>query len=334
MDFNSFERKTKKGDIAPAYAIFGDEAFLVSQSLSLIKKVALKGVDVNLSLSEYSGKDIAGGELIDELMTTPLLGFGNRRLVIVEDASLLMENGKAKMKEYFKKPSRHAVLVLVSEKMDAWVKKLSENVMVTVECKKMKDYQLSAWLIKRVKFYKKEITPPAAKIVVDETGNNLALMENHIAKLLTYIDEREIIDERDVIEIVFDCKKQSIFELTEALANKDAAGALKILDRLIAMGTDFIPIIATLAWQIKKLWNARRIVNECKNNAREINSRLQSELKVNQYFLDKFKRQVGLFTEKSLCAKYQSLADADYDLKTCSIDPRVVVECLLVKLCK
>ncbi|MGR3319208.1 MAG: DNA polymerase III subunit delta [Candidatus Anammoxibacter sp.] len=334
MDYNSFERSVKSGNGSPAYVVFGEERFLIKQALLLIKEKVLDKVNIDLTFTEYNGKDVTFGQIFDELWTASLLGSDNKRLIIIEDAGDLLKKYKKKVQEYFKSPSPHACLVFVCDKADAWIKKISDDKLIAVECKKLRDYQLSSWITARGRLYRKKIVPEASKALIGETGNDLVLLDNHIAKLSTYVGDREMIDERDVHAIIFDGKKQTVFELTNAMADKDAANALKILKRLITLGEDFSRVISILGWQVRRLWKAKRIVKDCSNNALNVAKRLQEELKINNYFLKGFVKQVERFSEDDLKVKFGYIADADVEIKTSSLAPRIIVECLLIKLCK
>lgn len=334
MDFNSFERSIKRSKPSPIYVVSGDEAFLVKQALVLIKDKVLNKEFIDLSLIEYCGDEVAFGMIVDELWTVTLLGNENKRLIIVESADELFKKYDKKMKKYFAKPSLNACLVLVCNNLSAWVKKLDDNNLITVECKKIKDYYVESWLVKRSKVHGKRLTTEAAKLLVGETGNDLGLLENHLIKLSTYIGERNEVTIDDVNDTIFNGRKHTVFVLTDAMADKNTATALQILDNIITQGGDAVSIISVLTWQLRRIWTAKRIINECKKSGLSSSKRLQSELKINPYFLDKFVNQVMKFTERDLIVKYRRLAEADIEVKTSGLDLKLILECLLIKLCK
>ena len=334
MDFNSFEKSIKKSSISPVYIVAGDETLLIKRSLQLIKEKILTKTTIDMALSEFNGNDTAFGTVCTDLRTVSFFGVENRRLIIVEDADAFVKKYKKKLQDYLPSPSLSASLLLVCSKPDAWIKKCEGSKCVIVECAKLRDYQLASWVEAKVKGLDKKITAEASKGLIAETGNNLDLLLNHINKLIVFIGSRESITGEDVQAIVYDGKKQTIFDLTNAISDKDAANALKILQKLVGLGEEFIGIITLLGWQIRRLWMAKRIIRDADGNTQVITKRLQSELKVNKYFCGKFLEQVNRFTEKGLQAKFGYIADTDVELKTGAFEPRIVVECLIVKLCK
>ena len=334
MNFNSFEKSINKSNISPIYIVVGEETLLVKRSLQLIKGKILTKMTIDMALSEFNGNETTFGTVFTDLRTVSFFGVENRRLVVVEDADAFVKKNKKKLQDYLSSPSLSASLLLVCSKPDAWIKKCEGSKCVIVECAKLRDYQLVAWVEAKVKGVNKKITAEASKGLIAETGNNLDLLVNHINKLTIFIGSRDTITGEDVHAIVYDGKKQTIFDLTNAISDKDTANALRILQKLIGLGEEFIGIITLLGWQIRRLWIAKRIVKESGGNTQVVTKRLQSELKVNKYFCERFLAQVNRFTEEGLQAKFGYIADTDVDLKTGTFEPRILVECLIVKLCR
>lgn len=340
MDYNGLEKSLKKSDVYPVYVVFGDEHFLAAKSRLLIKSRVLGGEMADMLMVEYNGKGCEFGQIRDELWTSSLFGRDGRRLIVIEEAADFLKKYRKKLSEYILSPSPHACLLLISNKSEAWLKKLPVDNCVAVECKKIRDYQLPAWVVKRAAVYNKKITASASTAMLDETGNNLALLDNHIMTLSTYTGSRDVINEDDVDAVIFNGRKRTVFELTDAMASRDSVNALRILGRLISLGDDCIKIIALLGWQVRRLWSARRIIDDCcgddhggRSDRAEVAARFQTELKVNSYFFDSFRKQVSRFTQDDLQRRFRYIVDADVEIKTSSLNPQVIVECLLVKLC-
>ena len=334
MDFNSFEKSIKRSSISPIYIVAGDETLLIKRSLQLIKEKILTKSTIDMALSEFNGDDTTFGIVCTDLRTVSFFGVEGRRLIVVEAADAFVKKYKKKLQNYFSSPSTSGSLVLVCSKPDVWIKKSESSKCVIVECAKLRDYQLSSWVESKVKEIDKKITAEAVKELIAETGNNLDLLVNHINKLSIFVGNRETITGEDVHAIVYDGKKQTIFDLTNAISDKDAAKALKILQKLIGLGEELIGVVTLLGWQIRRLWIAKRIIKESGGNTQTVTKRLQSELKVNRYFCEKFLVQVNRFTENGLRVKFGYIADIDVELKTGTFEPQIAVECLIVKLCK
>ena len=194
-------------------------------------------------------------------------------------------------------PSNHASLVLCvinGTNGQNWQPLLIKSE-YRLNAKRLKDHLLPSWIPTRAKHYKKNISSVAAQKLVEDVGNNLAIIDKHLEKLSIYLSEKTTIDERDVDALVGVDRSRTVFELTDAVAQRNAAGALKILSQMLTHGEDSVRIISLLAWQIKRLWRAKQILKQGGDE-----HKVTSELQVVPFFAKRFFEQVKLYTEEDL----------------------------------
>ncbi|MFN3532911.1 MAG: DNA polymerase III subunit delta [Candidatus Brocadia sp.] len=329
MDIYQFKTLMNKGKTFPVYIFFGDEEFFIHESLSAIKANLLKDSDPRMALVEFDGDEISGGTVFDELRTLPFFSIRNK-VVIVEEADDFIEKNRERLEKYLLAPANHAHLVLVCDKWDKRTKlaTLVDKVAVSVECKKLKDHLLPNWVHTHAKLYKKDIAAKAAQRLVDDVGNNLAILDKHLEKLSIYLGEKVTIDERDVDDLVGVDRNRTVFELTDAVAQRNVALALKILSQMLEHGEDSVRIISLLAWQIKRLWRAKQILQQGGNE-----QKIASELQIIPFFAKRFFDQVKLYTEEDLMKNHALLLEADVKSKTSSFSTQLLLELLVYKLC-
>ena len=113
------------------------------------------------------------------------------KLVVVEEADDFVEKNRENLEKYLQTPASHASLVLVCNKWDKRTKlaTLVDKVGISIECKKVKDHLLPNWISTRAKHYKKNISSVAAQKLVEDVGNNLAIIDKHLEKLSIYLGE-------------------------------------------------------------------------------------------------------------------------------------------------
>ncbi len=329
MDVYQFKALMSKGKTFPVYVFFGDEVFFIHEALSAVKAHLLKDSDPRMALTEFGGDEIPGSTVFDELRTVPFFSVKNK-VVIVEEADDFVEKNREKLEKYLLAPARHASLVLACDKWDKRTKlaSLVEKVAVSVECKKLKDHLLPNWVHTHVKLYKKDITAKAARLLVDDVGNNLAILDKHLEKLSIYLGEKATIEERDVDALVGVDRNRTVFELTDAVAQRDTALALKILSQMLTHGEDSVRIISLLAWQIKRLWRAKQMLQRGGDE-----QKVAAELQIIPFFAKRFFEQVERYTEEDLMEKHALLLETDVKSKTSSFGAKLLLELLVYKLC-
>src|SRR3990167_1631773 len=329
MDIYQFKALLEKDKKFPIYVFFGDEEFFISEALLTVKAHTLKGTDFSISLIEFKGDETSGGAIFDELRTLPFFASKNK-LVVVEDADDFVDKNRETLEKYLQAPASHASLVLVCNKWDKRTKlaTLVDKVGISIECKRLKDHQLPNWISIRAKHYKKNISSVAAQKLFEDVGNNLAIIDKHLEKLSIYLGEKATIDERDVDALVGGDRNRTAFEMTNAVAQRNVAGALKILGQMLTHGEDSVRIISLLAWQIKRLWRAKQILKQGGDERK-----VTSELQVVPFFAKRFFEQVKLYTEEDLMKNHALLLETDVKSKTSSFGTQLLLELLVYKLC-
>lgn len=329
MDIYQFKTVMNKGKKFPIFVFFGDEEFFIHEVLSSVKANVLKDIDSSIALIEFDGEEIPSGVIFDELRTVPFFTCKNK-LVIVEEADEFVGKNREIIEKYLSAPASHASLVLVCSKWDKRTKlaTLVDKVGISIECRKLKDHSLPGWVQTHAKHYKKEITARAAQRLVDDAGNNLAILDKHLEKLSIYLGERAAIDERDVDALVGVDRTRTVFELTDAVAQRDVTLALKILSQMLTHGEDSVRIISLLAWQIKRLWRAKQMLRQGGNE-----QTVASELQVIPFFAKRFFEQVKRYTEEDLAKNHALLLETDVKSKTSSFSTQLLLELLVYRLC-
>ncbi len=329
MDIYQFSTSVAKDKSLPIYVFYGDEEFFTHIALTAVKNAFLKDADRTLSLFEFEGDETPGGVIFDEIRTLSFFA-GKMKLVVVEKADEFVEKNRELLEKYLLKPAKHTKLVLVCTKWDKRTKlsTLTDKVGISIECKKLKEHLLAGWVITHAKFHKKTISAPAAQRLIDDVGNNLSILDKHLEKLSIYLGERTTICEHDVDALVGMDRSRTVFELTEAVAQRNVPQALKILNQMLTHGEDSVKIISLLAWQIKRLWRAKQILNGGGNE-----SMATAELQILPFFAKRFFEQLKRYTEADLARNHALLLDSDVRSKTASFNTALMLEMLVYKLC-
>ena len=93
----------------------------------------------------------------------------------------------------------------------------------------MYDRELPEWTQSLVQSKGLTITPKGLALLVDHIGNDLSRIENEIDKLSVNLGKRTSITEDDIEEYIGVSKEFNVFELQSALAAKDLARCLRIV---------------------------------------------------------------------------------------------------------
>jgi len=190
----------------------------------------------------------------------------------------------------------------------------------------------------------KMVEAQAREMIVARAGDELRALQQELDKLILFVGERAAIRMQDVKAIFADHGEGWIFDLTRAIGERDAAGALSQLSRLLAQGEHPLRLLGTVASEIRRLLSARQLLE---TDLARVWKRGMSYQQFQQTVLKQgtallthnpygdymcFQR-AERFSLADLSSYMDSLFDADLRLKSSAGQPRLVLEKLVLGMC-
>ena len=96
------------------------------------------------------------------------------------------------------------------------------------------------------------LDPAAARMLVDRMGANPLRLHNELERLALWAGEGGEVGAADLDAMIADTSEAAVWSLSDALLERDAAGALRIAERLIAQGENVTGLIYGLASRLRK----------------------------------------------------------------------------------
>jgi DNA polymerase-3 subunit delta len=180
------------------------------------------------------------------------------------------------------------------------------------------------WIVQRAKSLGVAIHPQAAALLADYIGNQLRLLANELAKLATYVGAGETITVDDVRKLSAQVQEARIFELTDAMAQRNLRRALDVLHDLLADGEPPLKLMSTVTSQLRTLL----LVKELSQQGMRA-SQIAASIGVAPFVADKALRQVGKFTPAQLEIAYRQLLATDAALKRSRMTPEMALDLLV-----
>ncbi len=314
-------------ELRPVYYFYGPEDLLIEEKVEEIKGQLTPGFE-SMNLQIFHADSLEITELLSSVQTLP--AFSTYRVIILKGAGSLKVDDAAQLLEYVADPSPSTVLVLISSETKpdmrkAFIKQLDKSGFL-VNCKRMSERDLPAWVVTEVRKRGKKITRGAASRLAATAGPRLRDLRGEIEKLTLYIGEAEGIEESDVEEAGLDLREETIFKLTEAIGAKNATTAFKILNRLSEVHP--LQMMGLVSREIRILLKVKAL--ERVSVPRQA---LASKLGVPPFTVDGYIRRSKGFTEAELKSAVGRLARADTVLKSSSLPVGVVMPKLVLELC-
>jgi DNA polymerase III subunit delta len=236
----------KKRVFDPVYYLFGEDDFLKERATRDLIEAAVDPTtrDFNLELRRANELD---AETLDALLSTPPM-LAERRVVVLRDVDKLKKSARTLLDRYLTRAAHDTVLVLVAPSGAKADKTLSDR-STAVEFAPLTGDRLPRWLAYHAQHeLGRTITPEAVTLLVEAVGGDLAQLAIELEKLASYATET--IDEHAVAEVVGVRRGESLGDLLDAVAAKDASTALGLIPIILQLPkTTAVSVVMALSVQ-------------------------------------------------------------------------------------
>lgn len=219
----------KKKSFKPIYWLEGEEEYFIDKVIDYAEHNILPESEASFNLSVFYGKDANWADIINACRRYPM--FAERQVVLLKEAQQMRDIEK--LEAYVENPLTSTVFVVSykEKKLDARKKfaKLVKEKGVIVTTKKLYDREVPEWTQNLIHSKGLTITPKGLALLVDHIGNDLSRIENEIDKLSVNLGKRAGITEDDIEKYIGVSKEYNVFELQAALAAKDLARSIRII---------------------------------------------------------------------------------------------------------
>jgi len=219
----------KKKQFRPIYWLEGEEEYYIDKAVEYAEHHILTEAEASFNLTIFYGKDANWADILNACRRYPM--FAERQVVLLKEAQQMKD--VEKLEPYIENPLSSTILVVSykDKKLDArkkFSKMVKENG-VLITTKKFYDRDLPNWTQDLVKSKGLTISPKGLALLVDHIGNDLSRIENEITKMSVNLGKRTTITEDDIEQYIGVSKEFNVFELQSALAQKDFARAIRII---------------------------------------------------------------------------------------------------------
>ena len=316
----------KSGRFSKVYLLYGEEAYLRRQYCENLRKALVSEGDT-MNYSVYAGKDIHVNEVIDCAGTMPF--FAERRVILIENSGWL-KNGNDQIVALIKNLPETTYIIFAEEEIDKR-SKLYKAIIANgyaALCEMQDEATLKKWVLGLLKKEKKQITADALDLLLDKTGTNMENIRREVEKLICYKYYEEGITEADVEALCVVQIQNQIFDMVEAVAQKEQKRALELYYNLLALKEAPMKILALIATQFHMLSQ----VKEMKGMGYQ-ESDIAKKTGLNPYYLKKkYIPQATRFQLLQLADALTTCVEAEERVKTGRMLDKFSVELLIIGL--
>jgi DNA polymerase-3 subunit delta len=352
--------------LRPGYVLLGDEAFLYQRCRNGVLATLAPPDQRDFCLHDLDLADTTIFDVLDLAQTPSLMV--PFQVIFVRNLKSLYGRGSKKeefaaIDTYFRRPNPQAVLLFIADhvsiptdirRMDMQDKERVERIRETlgewcgtVELARVDEADAVRWLTEEAPNRSVQITPDAARELVDALGADMMLIASEFEKLCLYAQGKQLLTLAgtptgvtptvtlgDVETMVLAAKQRSLYELTDAISRRDRPAALALLHGLLNASDGGEDSAIGHLYMLARTFRQMLIILE-KNvrDSRAIWSVLWQGFRMPPFAADDLIRQARRYKSRSdLTRALRLIARADLEIRSSPPDKRLVLERLVLAL--
>ena len=321
----SLNEDLKNGQFNKVYLLYGEEAYLKKQYRDKLRNGILSPDDtMNYAYFEGKGSDVRA--IMDLAETLPF--FAERRLIVMEDTEFFKNAAASDLADYLKEMPETTHMIFVESEIDKRNKlyKAVQNKGRVVELGRQDEMALLRWTKNNVEKEGKKIQENTIRHFLAKVGTDMENIQKELEKLFCYTLDKDSICIEDVDTICTTQITNRIFDMVNAVADKEQRKALEYYYDLLALKEPPMKILALLSRQFKMLLEVKTM-DKHGYGRKEI----AEKVGLNPFVVGKYQSQARAFSEKALRAIIEDSVDTDECVKTGRLTDSLGVELFIMK---
>ncbi len=344
----------------PGYVLLGDEIFLFERCRRGVLDTLMPDPGMrDFCLHSLDLAETSIFEILDRAQTPSLMA--PFQIFFIRGLKNLYGRGSKKpefaaLDAYFRSPNPQALLLFVADhlriptdlrKMDMQDKERYDRIRETlgdscglIELARVDEADANRWIIESAQARGIKFDPDAARQLVDALGADMMLIASEFEKLLLYVSApvgpvaRNHVTLGDVETMVLAAKQRSLYELTDAISQKDRPRALALLHGLLNASDGGEDAAIGHLYMLARTFRQMLIISE-KNvrDSRAIWQVLWQGFRMPPFAAEELIRQARRYkSRRELTRAIRLVARADLDLRSSPANKLLVLERLILDL--
>ena len=310
------------------YVIAGKEEALVGARCQELLDELLDPEQRMTALLTIDGEEASASDVLDELRTVPFLA--DKRVVAVRGADSFISRHRALLEKYFDKPASTGVLVMTVSNWDARTKlaKKLPAVGSLIALTPPSRWKLPDHLVQHTAAkYKVRLDRPAAEMLVELVGEELAPLYNEIDKLVLFTHGEKAIRATHVETLIGHHRIYGAFEVIDAMVAGNAGQAVTRLRNMFAEDKSAeYTVVGAFAFHVRRMFQAKALLGK-RTSPADIAKRLRLWAHKDRFFA-----QLQRISLEQIASFQEELAAIDHATKTGQGQTPIAIEQLVLKL--
>lgn len=309
-DYKKIIQQIRNKVFHPVYLLFGEEPYYIDLISKVIEEEVLAPHEQEFNQVVLYGYDTDASQLIATAKRFPMMS--NHLVVVVREAQMMKQIEL--LQPYLEHPMQSTLLVLCykykkPDKRKPFYKTIQKSGLA-FESAKLKDYQLPNWIVTYVREHGYQINDRNCLLLSENLGNDLAKIANELEKVFISLPPGSPITTEIIEQNIGISKDFNVFELQNALGNKDVFRATRII---LHFGNNpkehpLPMLISVLYGYFSKLLKMHFVTTRDKQQ-------IASQLGIHPFFVTDYQKAAGNFPVQKIIRIIEHLRSCDVKSK-------------------
>lgn len=268
LNYFSAKKQIKDKKINNIYILIGEDENLKNDIILTLKSVLSR--KNSLEEQKFSGLETPLDKIILAVRSNSF--FGENNLIVIYNSESLQLKFLQEIKSFILNPilENYLVFVFANSKLPKQKEqyltsqdllRLKSKFVNTIICSFSSEIELRTYIKEECKKQGKEIAESALHTLTTYSKNTL-LISNEIEKVITFIGEKNIIDNNDLELIIIPTLEDNVFNLVRNIFEEKKQDVFKLISDLLANKIEPLNLLNVLIWQIRLVWQAKFLLEE------------------------------------------------------------------------
>lgn len=311
------------------YLIYGEDEFLKNKlQKDFIDKSLSQSMQM-MNLDIFDEKNSNVNSIIDAFSTAPFMS--EKRLIIVKNSGLFSDgrkNDSNLMQLNLETVPNTSILIFFEKKVDKRQKLYKETAKkgIVYEITNPSQNDLIKWITNTFEDNNKKISRDYIILLMRNVGYDMNVLTNEINKLISFKSNENKISKQDINSVCTKSIESKIFDLVDAIGNKNLSTALSNYKNMIINREKPIHILNMVARQFRIIFQTKYLSSKNFNTIE-----ISRKLSLRNFIVDDALSQSKYFTNKSLMNALEDCLKTDKNIKTGFMQDEIAVELLIIK---
>ena len=309
--FIELKKQIRDNEIKNLYLFFGDETYIKEVYIKKIKDLIPDGGFADFNHILLDEKDLTFDAIDDTFESYPM--FSEKKLIIIKNSGIFSKP-KEEIKNFWIEKLKNIpdyVTLLFDEtaidKRSSLYKQVDKSGMV-VEFEYLSETDMIAWLEREARNHKKIISKNNAHYMVNICDSGLSYVKNELDKLINFCETE--ITLADIERIVSKSLSIKVFELTDAIMEKNADTAISIANDLKTVKESAFKILYLLSSTFDKMLHSKLMLKEGRTH-----NEIAEKTGLRPFLVRKYLDGAKKFSEDYLTDRIIKVAEIDLLIK-------------------